>query len=114
MPRCKEVGSLSECMCSKGQENWVGIQFLIFITISRYWLLDRDSRLSTSGGAGRCPSASSDFFARLLARSQERRVHPARNRAAVAEHGLGGGVKERESFPGDFSQQGRNTQIWLI
>lgn len=106
MPRWKEGYSVSEHTCSKGQENWVGIQFPIFITVNRYWLLDKDSRLSASGGAGCRPSASGDFFARLLVRSQESCVHPARNQGAVANRGLGGGVIELESFPGDFSQQG--------
>lgn len=106
MPRRNEVRSASERLRSKGQENWVGIPFLIFVAVNRSWLLDKESRPSASGGAGRCPSASSDFFARLVVGSRERCVPPTSSRAAVAERGLGGGLPALEGFPGDFSQRG--------
>lgn len=94
------VASISACACSKGQENWVGIQLLSFITVNTYWLLGKESRLSTSGAP-----AISLHGCWCSCRIDARTLWPSVN--------WGGGETELEGFPGDFSQQGRNTQIWL-
>lgn len=70
---------MSQHVHVRGPGELVGIQFLIFITVNKYWLLDKDSRQSTSRGAEHFPLASRDL-ARLPA-GWKQRVCPAPNLA---------------------------------
>lgn len=107
MPGWEEARSLAGCVCSKGQGSWGGLQLLVFITVKRCWLLDKESRLSTSAGLDAAIRLQ-PFLCRL---ASEVPLGTRRPRPPV---GWAVGVGQPQSFPGDFSQQGRKTEVWLI
>lgn len=99
MPGWRVVERISACVCSEGQENWVGIQLLIFITVNRYGLLGKKSRLSTS----RAPAISL-HGCWCSHRIDARTLWPSVD--------WGGGEKAR-GLSRRLQSAGEKTQIWL-
>lgn len=102
VPSWEEAWSLAACLCCKGQQSWGGVQLLIFSTVKRCWLLDKESRLSTSAGLD-AATRLQPFLCKVVSEVllETRRLWPAVDWA---------GVGELQSFPGDFGQLGRKTQ----
>lgn len=95
--KLEKVKSRKEVQRSQGQENWGGVQSLVFIAANRYWLPDKESRPGASGSWA-LPIGRQRFLCRARGEVAGEARRPPRKQAAAAERRLGAGVRERESF----------------